>query len=81
MLSDKHKKNGKHLPIRQRGSRSPYAQIGNAYRINGKACSLFYVRIDNFDFSLAQIYKIIELQSTEFAVFFSEYYPQTIEFA
>ena len=28
----------------------------------------------------AQIYKIIELQSTESAVFFSEYYPQTIEF-
>ena len=28
----------------------------------------------------AQIYKIIELQSTEASVFFSEYYPQTIEF-
>jgi len=27
----------------------------------------------------AQIYKI-ELQSTESSVFFSEYYPQTIEF-
>lgn len=28
----------------------------------------------------AQICKIIELQSTESSVFFSEYYPQTIEF-
>ena len=28
----------------------------------------------------AQRYKIIELQSTESSVFFSEYYPQTIEF-
>ena len=54
MLSDKHKKSGKLLPIRQRGSRSPYAQTENAYRINGEAYSLFYVRIDNFDFSLAQ---------------------------
>ena len=26
------------------------------------------------------LYKIIELQSTESSVFFSEYYPQTIEF-
>ena len=31
-------------------------------------------------FTTAQIYKIIELQSTESAVFFSEYYPRTIEF-
>ena len=31
-------------------------------------------------FMTAQIYKIIELQSTESSVFFSEYYPQTIEF-
>ena len=42
------KKAVRHLPIRQRGSRSPYAQTGNAYRINGEAYSLFYVRIDNF---------------------------------
>lgn len=31
-------------------------------------------------FTTAQIYKIIELQRTESAVFFSEYYPRTIEF-